>query len=412
MPVLRVAQVPDLRSCIIEISMIRILFLLILAVVCPLFAAAPDKEASRELKTYYDSLPAPNFPAFDQAQAMALVTLPLSCIDRPQALPEQRVDYLWVHDTKPHLADSYDKNRAFYGCFDWHSAVNSTWTMVAVLKQFPGIPVGPLIREKLKEHLGKKNIEGEMEFFKSARNFEVPYGYAWLLRLYAELLAWDDPEAKTWAQNMLPMVQQFSKKLADYYKDLPFPTRTGMHPNTAFSISLLLDYTEIANDTALREIALKTANRFFGNDRSCATSYEPQGTDFLSPCLAEAQLMSKVLDRGHFQAWFNDFLPPLYSQDFKPLTAPVDVSGITKEDLQAGKSHLIGVAFSRSMAMADVVRMLPPEDPRVPVLRRLAIINGWSGFQALTAAGYYGSHWLATYAVLCTRAIAAAARTP
>lgn len=372
------------------------------------FAAAPDKEAVKELKSYYDSLPAPKFPAFDEAQAMALVTLPLACLDRPQALPEQRVDYLWVHDTKPHLADSYDKTRAFYGCFDWHSAVNSTWTMVAVLKQFPRLPVGPLIREKLKEHLGKKNIEGEMEFFKSARNFEVPYGYAWLLRLYAELVTWDDPEAKTWAQNLAPMVDQFSKKLAGYYKDLPFPTRTGMHPNTAFSISLLLDYTEIAKDAPLREIATQTARRFFANDRACPTSYEPQGTDFLSPCLAEAQLMSKVMDREAFRAWVNDFLPPLYSQDFKPLTAPVDVSAITKEDLQAGKSHLIGVAFSRSMAMADVVRMLPPDDARVPVLSRLATINGWSGFQALTAAGYYGSHWLATYAVLCTRSILAA----
>jgi hypothetical protein len=376
-------------------------------------AAAPDKEAIdkeaiKELKSYYASLPTPKFPAFDESQAMALVTLPLACVDRPQSLPEQRVDYLWVHDTKAHLADSYDKTRAFYGCFDWHSAVNSTWTMVAVLKQFPRIPVGPLIREKLKEHLGKSNIEGEMQFFKAARNFEVPYGYAWLLRLYAELLTWDDPEAKTWAQNLAPMVDQFSKKLATYYKDLPFPTRTGMHPNTAFSIYLLLDYTEIAKDTALRDAAAQTARRFFSHDRGCATSFEPQGTDFLSPCLAEAQVMSKVLTRDEFRTWLNGFLPPLYSQDFKPLTAPIDVSAITKEDLQAGKSHLIGVAFSRSMAMADILRMLPPDDPRVPVLARLATINGWSGFQALTEAGYYGSHWLATYAVLCTRSILAA----
>jgi hypothetical protein len=383
-------------------------FALLLAAAGSAVAASPDKEAIRELKTYYDSLPAPKFPAFDEAQAMALVTLPLSCVDRPQALPEQRVDYLWVHDTKPHLAESYDKTRAFYGCFDWHSAVNSTWTMVAVLKQFPHIPVGPLIREKLKEHLGKKNVEGEMEFFKAARNFEVPYGYAWLLRLYAELVTWDDPEAKTWAQNLAPMVEQFSKKLATYYKDLPFPTRTGMHPNTAFSINLLLDYTQITKDTALREVATQTARRFFANDRACATSYEPQGTDFLSPCLAEAQLMSKVMERDQFRAWLNDFLPPLYSQDFKPLTAPIDVSAITKDDLQAGKSHLIGVAFSRSMAMADILKMLPADDARVPVLARLATINGWSGFQALSAAGYYGSHWLATYAVLCTRSILAA----
>ncbi len=368
-------------------------------------ATKAEEEAKKELKTYYESLPAAAFPVFDETQAMALVTLPLACVDRPQALPEQRQDYLWVHDDKAHLLDAFDKNRAFYGCFDWHSAVNSTWTMTAVLKQFPNIAVGPLIREKLKEHLSKKAIDGEIAYFKTARNFEVPYGYAWLLKLYAELITWDDPDAKAWAQNMAPMVQQFSKKLVDYYKDLPFPTRTGMHPNTAFSITLLLDYTEIANDAALREVAIKTANRFFAEDRSCPTAYEPQGTDFLSPCLAEADLMSRVMDREHFHAWLNDFLPPLYSREFKPLTQPVDVSGITKEDLQGGKSHLIGVAFSRGLAMAYIVRALPPDDPRAAVLRRLATINGRSGFQALTAAGYFGSHWLATYAVMCSRAI-------
>lgn len=365
-----------------------------------------SKAGEKELKTYYESLPDATFPVFDETQAMALVTLPIACVDRPQALPEQRQDYLWVHDARPHLLDGFDKNRAFYGCFDWHSAVNSTWTMAAVLKQFPHIGVGPLIREKLKEHLAKKAIESEMAYFKDAKRFEVPYGYAWLLKLYAELVTWDDPDAKTWAQNLAPMVQQFSKKLVEYYKDLPFPTRTGMHPNTAFSITLLLDYTEVANDSALREVALSTAKRFFADDRACPTAYEPQGTDFLSPCLAEADLMSRVMDRARFAVWLDDFLPPLYSKEFKPLTAPIDVSAIKKEDLQAGKSHLIGVAFSRGMALASIAHALPPGDPRIPVLRRLAIINGRSGFEALTAAGYFGSHWLATYAVMCSRDVA------
>jgi len=225
----------------------KLLIVLSFAALCPLFGADAAKEdASKELKAYLGTLPDAQFPIFNQEQAMALVALPLSCVDHPQAVPEQRVDYLWVHDGKSHLLDAYDKNRAFYGCFDWHSAVNSSWTMVAVLKQFPQIPLGPLIRMQLKEHLGKKNIAGEMEYFKTAKNFEVPYGYAWLLKLYAELLTWDDPDAKTWAAEVAPLAQQFSKKLVDYFKDLPYPTRSGMHPNTAFSLSLLLDYTEIA----------------------------------------------------------------------------------------------------------------------------------------------------------------------
>src|SRR5437016_9277156 len=211
--------------------MIRPAFLLALALGVSVRGA--DMAEAKNLAAYLATLPAAQLPALTDQQALAMVAMPLSCIDRPQAIPEQRVDYLWVHEGKAHLVDAYDKNRAFYGCFDWHSAVNSTWTMVAVLKQFPAIAVGHLIQEKLKDHLDKKNIEGEMEFFKTAKNFEVPYGYAWLLKLYAELVAWENPEAKKYAENLLPLAQQFSKKLTDYFKHLPLPTRSGCHPMPA-----------------------------------------------------------------------------------------------------------------------------------------------------------------------------------
>lgn len=385
--------------------------------VCAQFVPAADAATKpdphrKEVSAYLASLPAADLPVFNQDQALALITMPLACIDHPQAVPEQRQEYIWIHDAKAHLVDSYDKNRAFYGCFDWHSAVNSTWTMVALVKQFPDLPVARLVHEKLKDHLGKTNIEGEMEFFKTAKNFEVPYGYAWLLKLYAEMLTWEDPQAKTYAQNMAPMAQQFSKKLTEYFTSLPFPTRAGMHPNTAFSIGLVLDYTEVIADQPLRDAALKAANKFFLNDQSCPTAYEPGGTEFLSPCLAEAQLMARILDRDHFLTWFNAFLPAVYSDAFKPLTIPVDVTGITKPDLLGGKSHLIGLAFQRAAAMLEIANRLPTDDDRVPVYRRLAAINARSGYKAMADAGYFGSHWLGTYAVLCSRAMTQAAAVP
>jgi hypothetical protein len=359
---------------------------------------------ARELSTYLNTLPAVEAPAFTQERALALVAMPLACVDHPHALPEQRVDYLWVHDSKARIAETYATTRAFYGCSDWHSAANSTWTMITVLKQFPQIPVGKLIREKLNDHLGKKNIEGEMEFFKTAKNFEVPYGYAWFLKIYAELVSWKDPEANTWAQNLAPMVEQFSKKLQEYYTDLQFPSRPGLHPNTANTIGLLLDYTNVVNDVALKEVVLKTANRFFLKDRACPTAYEPAGTDFLSPCLAEARLMSVVLDQPHFESWLDGFLPPVYSEAFQSLTKPVDVSGVKKKDLEGGKSHLIGLGFSRGQFLVEIANALPAGDPRIPVFRRLAAINVNGAYQALADAGYAGSHWFATYAVLYSRA--------
>ncbi len=385
----------------------RILFALLAAAVLAAQPAATKSAVrgdAREINTYFGNLPSAEIPAFTQERALALVAMPLACVDHPHSLPEQRTDYVWLHDSKARLLETYATTRAFYGCSDWHSAVNSTWTLIAVLKQFPQIPVGKLIREKLNDHLGKKNIEGEMEFFKTARNFEVPYGYAWFLKVYAELVSWSDPDANTWAQNLAPMVEQFSKKLAEYYTDLQFPSRPGLHPNTANTIGLLLDYTNTVNDVALKDVLLKTANRFFLKDKSCPTGYEPAGTDFLSPCLSEARLMSVVLEPAKFEPWLNDFLPPVYSEAFQTLTKSVDVSNVKKKDLEGGKSHLIGLGFSRGQFLIEIASALPAGDPRVPVLKRLAAINVNGAYQGLADAGYAGSHWFATYAVLMSRA--------
>jgi hypothetical protein len=392
--------------------MSKILLILLLAL-ASLFAADQDQTAAgaaAKNAAFLKSLPDAQPTVVDQQSALALVTLPLSCIDHPQTLPEARTDYLWVHNDKPHTVEDYDKNRVFYGCSDWHSAVHSIWALVAIAKQYPQIPVAALIKDRLKDHLGKKNIQGEMEFLKDAKKFEIPYGYAWVLKLYAELKSWEDADAKTWAENTAPLAQEVSKKLVQYFKDLPYPVRGGLHPNTANVSNLMLDYTEVVTDPTLHDAIFQAANRFFAGDRDCPTAYEPAGTDFLSPCLTEARLMSRVMDQAHFVVWLNGFLPPVSSQAFKPLTIPADSGEFTKEDLVGAKSHLIGLAFARAEAMLSIGNALPAGDSRIPVLRRLAAINANAGFKHIGDAGYEGSHWFATYALLYSRALSAPAR--
>jgi len=375
-------------------------------VLCPLFGQ-PNNGAAAKDKAFLNSLPDVPLPVIDQEHALSLISLPLSCVDHPQAIPENRVDYLWVQDGKPHLIEGYDKNRVFYGCSDWHSAVHSLWSLVAVAKQFPQIPVAALIRDRLKDHLAKKNIEGEMEFLKTSKRFEIPYGYAWVLKLYAELKTWEEPDAKAWAENMAPLAQDISKRLIQYFKDLRYPVRGGLHPNTANVSTLMLDYTEIINDTPLREGIVKAGEKFFGEDRDCPTAYEPAGTDFLSPCLTEARLMSRLMDQSHFLTWLNNFLPPVYSTAFKPLTIPAESGEFTKEDLVGAKSHLVGLAFSRAEDLVAIANALPSDDMRIPILRRLAAINAKAGFDQMRAAGYEGTHWFATYALLYSHTLAA-----
>jgi hypothetical protein len=357
-------------------------------------AAASPPDSS--LDTMLRSLPAAKAPVLDQAQALWLATMPIACLDRPHARPPAR-GYLWEPTYRP--TDDYQRKLAFYGCFDWHSSVNSMWTLVRLVKSYPDLPLAPLIRHKLSRHLDKSNIEGELAYLKQAGAFERPYGYAWVLKLAAEISDWKDPDAQKWSANLTPLVEWTSKEMAGFLTALPTPNRGGVHPNTAFGMYLMLDYVDTMKDDALRKAIDESATRYYSKDKNCDTKSEPAGTDFLSPCLTEAAVMSRVLPRDAFVTWFNEFLPPMYSADFKPLTEPVDTSGITKPERLAGKSHLIGLAFQRGAVMHRLADVLPDGDRRVDVLRRLAAIHGVKGMQGMHDAGYWGSHWLGTYAV-------------
>ena len=307
-------------------------------------------------------------------------------------------------------AEDYDHHRAFYGCLDWHSAVNSTWMMISLIKSDPNIAVAPAIRNEIEYHIQKSNIDGEMDFFTHLHgvgaDFEKPYGYAWLLKLYGEMKTWDDPEGKRASTALEPMATWFAKAFGDYLKSLNYPVRVGLHPNTALDMGFVLDYTSETHDTALETIIHESAMRLFGNDKHCPTASEPVFGDFASPCLAEAALMGRVMSPEAYAKWLGEFLPPVYSDEFALYGKDIDAvhgnnrdtTGTDEEGLP--NAHLVGLNFQRAADLMWISKSLPPSDPRVPAYRKLADINGKQGYDKIGLAGYLGTHWLATYALM------------
>ena len=348
------------------------------------------------LTAFLGKLPAATPPMLTRDQAEWLATMPLACLDHPQGQPSGRA-YLWEATYRP--PDDYQHTLAFYGCYDWHSSVNSTWTLLRLLKSYPDLQSGALIRQQLGRHLGTTNLAGELAYLKTAGQFERPYGYSWILKLSAELSYWKDPDAQKWAANMAPLATWAAAEMATFLKDLNQPNRGGVHPNSAFGMYLMLDYVDLTNDETLRTAIVEAAKRFYTADKNCTTKSEPAGSDFLSPCLTEAALMGRLEPAEAFMPWFNTFLPAMDSADFKPLTEPVDTSGVLRPEQLAGKSHLIGLAFQRGAMMGRIADLLPSNDPRAAVLRRLAAIHGVKGMEAMWRAAYLGSHWLGTYLV-------------
>jgi hypothetical protein len=347
-----------------------------------------------DLASFFASLPVVEPRSLDKTLAVQLSTMPLSCMDHPQPRPNA-VPYIWEATYTP--VPDYETTRAFYGCYDWHSAVNSAWTLVRILKTFPDLPTAAAIRQKLNDHFGASNIAGDLQFFRTAGTFELPYGYAWLLRLQYELRSWNDSDAVRWAANMQPMATYMSERMTVYLKELQQPVRTGVHPNTAMAMDNALAYAR-AYDPALEAEIRASADRLFKRDIDCNTAGEPGPSDFASPCLMEAAIMGQLMDRESFIPWLAAFLPPIYSPQFGPLTRGLGPEFVKNPAAIASKSHIVGLAFVRAMSMGELANALPPNDERVPVLRRLAAIQAATGFPLMGAVGYDGSHYYASWA--------------
>jgi hypothetical protein len=341
--------------------------------------------------------------AFDRTTAMWLATFPLGCIDKLQDAPKGRG---YVFETTVTIRPGFQKSRAFYGCFDWHSSVNSTWTMVKVLRSFPDLPVARLIREKLDEHLAVDAIKGEIEFFNEDGNkaFERPYGWAWLLRLHAELKSWDDPDARKWAASVEPLARLFLERTMPYLKTLAEPMRVGTHQNTAYALKLLNEYGKLTNDAALREVVAERGRKFFAADFGCAPNVEVSGADFFSPCLVEAALMGDIVPAKDFAAWLDQFMPGPDTESFRSLlTVNMDMPGTAEElkkaDMLGAKAHLVGLGVSRARSLEDIAAALPAGDPRIAAYRAAATSLAQVSIKAMYDASYEGTHWIATYIV-------------
>ena len=112
----------------------------------------------------------------------------------------------------------------------------------------------------------------------------------------------------------------------------------------------MIEYALIAKDDYLYEkIREFSINNFYG-DINCPISYEPSGTDFLSPCLAEASLMSLILEKEKFNIWFKKFIPSLKEPYFKNIINPPKV--LDPED--PGIGNLIGLMFHRAWTLKDI----------------------------------------------------------
>lgn len=295
---------------------------------------------------------------------------------------------------------------AFYGCLDWHSAVHGHWLLVRLMRLDPGAPFVPEARAAVDRSLAPANLEKEAAYLRGANraSFERPYGLAWLLALAAELKEWDDPDARRWSAALAPLETEAVARLEHWLPQLHYPIRVGEHDQTAFAFGLVWDWAGVSGDTRMRGLLADAAHRFYRADRDCPLAYEPSGEDFLSPCLAEADFMRRVLSPPEFARWLSGFLPgiPRGGASSGKTSADWLAPAVVTDRSDPKLAHLDGLNLSRAWMLEGIAHGLPAGDPRRPALRAAADRHAAAALPAVTGEYYEGGHWLGTFAVYLT----------
>lgn len=278
----------------------------------------------------------------------------------------------------------------FYGSFDWHSCVHGYWLLARLLRLYPDLDRANEVRALLDRSLVPEKIAGECSTFDApaARGFERPYGWAWLLKLAAELR---EAETPRWGEALAPLAERIARRFAEFLPIAPYPVRVGTHFNTAFALRLAADCAEGDLLTLMREKALA----WYGQDADCPAWGEPGGDDFLSSALIEAEAMRRLLPPDDFAMWFARFLPRLAQGEPATLFRPAVAT-----DRSDGKiAHLDGLNLSRAWCLRALAGDLPPGDPRRAPMREAAERHLDTAMPHL-AGEYMGEHWLASFALL------------
>ena len=346
-------------------------------------------------------LSVPQEPGFSGSSAQRFADLALACVHKEYP---NKIAHAMNSDVD--VAPPRKLTPAFYGCYDWHSSVHGHWLLARLARTFPDAPFTPQARAALQQSLTKENIAQEVAYLngEGRASFERPYGLAWLLQLGLELREWAKEEASgvpaELSANLQPLEQAAVGRLMTWLPKLSHPVRIGEHDQTAFAMGLMINYARGTGDKQFLDLLLARARAFFLADTNCPLAYEPSGEDFLSPCLAEADVMRRVLAPREFAAWLTEFLPQIPSDGSGAWLQPQKSTDPSDPKL----GHIDGLNLSRAWMLEGIASGLPRADRRLPALQTAAAAHRDAGLAAVTGKYYMGGHWLGSFAVyLVTR---------
>lgn len=329
----------------------------------------------------------PSDPAFLERMArMALANLDREYPNHVQHLMDSDTDAATPRELHP----------VFCGAYDWHSAVHNYWLLVRLLRVMPDGRFAAEARAFIERRINPADVAQECRYFDDPRraSWERPYGLAWVLQLSAELREWGSPEARRWYTALAPLEELVRQRFSLWLPKLFYPIRSGEHSQSAFALGLVHDWSRATGNTALGELVWAKGMEFHHFDVDGPLAYEPSGQDFLSPVLAEADLMRRLLPQPNFAKWLGLFLPQLPKDGARWLEPAV-----SRDPSDPKLAHLDGLNLSRAWMLQGIAAGLPVDDARRAALHAAADEHAVAGLAAIREETYEGSHWLPSFAV-------------
>jgi len=323
-----------------------------------------------------------------------IASLPLHCykVEYPYKLGQ-------VLASDSDLRTPSELHPIFYGCFDWHSSVHGHWLLARALALYPDTELAENITSVFNAQFTSDKVSQELVYFQTkwGKSFERTYGWAWLLKLQEELDESEKKDGTPWATILRPLTSEIVSNWKDFLPKLVYPIRVGEHTNTAFGLSLAIDYTRNL-DEEFENLIKHNSSLYYLTDKECPIGYEPSGYDFLSPCLQEVDIMVKVVeDDLQFNEWIRGFIPQLFDPDY--VLEPGQVVDRTDGKLV----HLDGVNFSRAWCFYNLARRLltitglEVDQTTATRLIEMGDTHIRTSIDNVVGSDYAGSHWLATF---------------
>lgn len=285
---------------------------------------------------------------------------------------------------------------AFGNSYDWHSSVHSHWTALQLLAFFAqrsgsadAVPAGVIgsLSDACARTLACANVEAETAYLEARPTYERPYGWAWAMRLAADAA---DGVTSDASAALHRLARTIADRTVAWLHAMPGPVRHGVHSNTAYALGLMLDASNKLRFDDLATVIAARAQAWFVDDRDYPAAWERSANDFLSPGLAEADLVRRILERDAFAEWWRRFVSDERSR--VAMFAVADVPRVSDGQIV----HLHGLNLSRAAVLARIAHVSEAAHAGELLVHARTLYD--ASVAEASGSEYLSTHWLPTFA--------------